>query len=357
MNAQHIDRKLGLQSPFLPPHAEKRGCRWPTRFSQRLRCAAAISTAAFAILTLRSAGAPSFEVVDCSVTPSGQGLSVSWESEFMVYVYDANHIGFRGDNGAAGNRPWQMNVAKGYINAFLRWQVLGESGLKKFFDGTAMPCVSAHYTFLQFSDLPRRVLDNFEQGGWQVNTRSGAVARGSGINNTAENDLWQLNSSAPHDTRGLRIRWSDDPVNSWVRWDIPNDNIFGVGPARDVTKFDVLSLRVAQNYTAALNTEGEDQDFLIGLVTGAGVLPSVVHISDYGRIPYPDPFVFAIAGFCDNGFVGPGDYTKTALTTIRIPLADFPGADLGDVRQVVMLFSVEGHETGSIIVDNLEFSK
>jgi len=145
-------------------------------------------------------------------------------------------------------------------------------------------------------------------------------------------------------------------VNSWVRWDIPNDNIFGVGPARDVTRFDVLSLRVAQNYTAALNTWGEDQDFLIGLVTGAGVLPSVVRISDYGRIPYPDPFVFVMAGFCDNAVVGPGDYTKTALTTIRIPLADFPGADLSDVRQVVMLFSVDDHETGSIIVDNLEFS-
>jgi hypothetical protein len=251
-----------------------------------------------------------------------------------------------------------MNIAKGYINAFLRWRVFGESEFKRFFDSIAMPSASAHDIFLQFSAHPRRALDNFEQGGWDVNTLGGAVARGGGISNIGENDLWQLNSAVPHDTQGLRIRWSDDSVNSWVRWDIPNENVFAVGPARDVTNYDVLSLRVGQNYMDTLNTEGEDQDFLIGLVTAASVLPSVVRISDYGRIPYPDPFVIAMDNtLIDGNFVDAGDYTKTALSTIRIPLADFAGADLSDVRQVVMLFSARGHDTGSIIVDSLEFSR
>ena len=276
----------------------------------------------------------------------------------MVYVSGANHLGFRDDLAGWEDRPWQRNIAKGYISAFLRWQVFGESNFKRFFDGTAMPSVSAHEVFLQLNDHPRRVLDNFEQGGWTLNTRGGAVARGTGISNITENDLWQLNSSAPHDTRGLRIRWTDDSVNSWVRWDIPAGNVFGVGPARDVTRYSVLSLRVAQNYSAGLDTEGEDQDFLIGLVTAAGVFPSVVRISDYGRIPYPDPFVVAIDNtFIDGSLVPAGDYTKTALSTIRIPLTAFRGADLTDVREVVMIFAVDGHETGSIIVDNLEFSR
>ncbi|HKX62122.1 MAG TPA: hypothetical protein VJS65_09765 [Verrucomicrobiae bacterium] len=285
-------------------------------------------------------------------------LPVEGVTKSMVYVHGANHRGFRDDLAGFEDRPWQRDIARGYINAFLRWQVFGESTFRKYFDGTAMPTSTEHDVFLQFSDIPRRVVDNFGQGGWSVNTRGGAVTKGPGISDTTEADLWQLNSSAPHDTQGLRIRWSDDPVNAWVRWDIPNSNVFGVGSARDVSRYDVLSLRVAQNYMSGLNTENEDQDFLIGLVTSAGALPSVVRVSEYGRIPYPDPFVVSMDDiFIDGNFVDAGDYTKTSLSTIRIPLEEFRGANLTDVRQIVMIFAVDGHETGSIIVDNLEFSR
>ena len=104
--------------------------------------------------------------------------------------------------------------------------------------------------------------------------------------------------------------------------------------------------------------ESTEHQRAIGLVTSAGVLPSVVRVSEYGRIPYPDPFVVSMEDtFIDGNFVDAGDYTKTSLSTIRIPLEEFRGANLTDVRQIVMIFAVDGHETGSIIVDNLEFSR
>jgi hypothetical protein len=273
----------------------------------------------------------------------------------LLCVPGATHRGFldtcsfstAGTIGCDGHK----DVAKAYFNAFLRWHVFGQAAYSAYFDGRAVPAqvrLAETEVYTQFSDLPRRVLDNFEQGGWNLNTRGGAVVKGDGIAQIAEDDLWTLDPSAPHDTRGLRIKWSNSS-ESHVFWTIPPANIPNVGSARDVSGYHCLSFRVAQDYLDAWNTPGADKDFFVRLYTGAGWSP-LIKVSDYFRIPAPDEF--------HNPLISaPGDFTKSVMTTVRIPLTAFTGVNLRDVQQVYFIFTVPGHRAGSVFIDSLEFAR
>lgn len=274
----------------------------------------------------------------------------------MVFVHGATHRGFLDgcnvlDGGTIGCTA-HRDIARGYATAFLRWHVLGDAEYRAYFDGTATPTkvrVADVEVFEQFASRPRRVIDNFEQGGWSLNSQGGTVLAGPGIAQIDEDQLWELDPSAPHDTSGMRIRWGAFGGSPIVGWGLPAVNIPLVGPNRDVSSYDYLSVRVAQDYADPWNVPGQDQDFRVRLLTG-NVLSFPVKISDHGRIPAPDPFL-------TFPFPYPaGDFTKSALTTIRVPLTAFFGADLHDVRAVYFYFDVPGHTTGSILVDSLEFA-
>ncbi|MBL8729216.1 MAG: hypothetical protein JNM25_12335 [Planctomycetes bacterium] len=187
------------------------------------------------------------------------------------------------------------------------------------------------------------------QGGWNLNTRGGSVVKGAGIAAIAEDELWQLDPSVPHDTRGLRVQWGG-AGSRYVGWNLPIANVPLVGAARDVTNYDVLSLRVAQDYLDAWNTAGEDPDFRARLYTGNG-WSDFVQVGEHGRIPSPDVFFAAPIPY------PAGDFTKSAMTTIRLPLDAFAGADLTDVQWVCCYFDVPGHTAGSFVLDSLEFSR
>lgn len=272
----------------------------------------------------------------------------------MVYVHGASHLGFT-DGGPAlpgyVTVAEHQDIAKGYYNAFLRWRVFGETAYRAYFDDRSVPTsirVTDTELLTQLSDLPRRVLDNFEQGGADTNTLGGTVSWSTGIVQLAEDELWRLDRASPNDTRGMRIKWRDTPT-PYVRWLVPDIGINNVGPARNVSNYRFLSLRVAQNYNDAWNTSGQDRDFRVRLYTGNG-WSSSVRISEHGRIPYPERFVTV-------PWNGPaGDYSKSALDTIRLPLDAFTGADLTDVRWVYFYFDVPGSEFGSINLDSLEFA-
>ncbi len=274
----------------------------------------------------------------------------------MIYVEGADHYRFEDTCSLSSSATISCDehhlVARGYFTAFLRWQMNNESAYRAYFTGDDVPTAIAlegTNCYPQFSDGARRVVDNFEQGGWTSNTMGGSVTDNSGIVAIGEDELWQMDPSAPNDTRGMRIKWNDNIAPPIVTWNIPNGTVPNVGPTRDVTNFQQLSLRVAQNYNDGFNQPGVDQDFYVRLYTGDGY-SSFVKISDHGRIPYPDEFQWFPFPYPQ------GDYTKTAMNTIRIPLDAFGGADLTDVRRVHFFFTVNGHEQGSVHVDSLEFT-
>ena len=274
----------------------------------------------------------------------------------MVFVHGATHRGFEdGCNQAeaiALSCASHHDVARGYVTAWLRWQVANETAYRAYFDGTAVPTsvrIEDVEVFEQFSDHPRRVLDNFEQAGWNSNTRGGAVVAGSGIAVIADGELWQLDANAPHDTRGLRVKWGGVGAK-YVGWNLPAGVVPFVGSARDVSNYDVLSFRIGQDYLDAWNTPGEDQDLRVRLFTGNGWSEFVV-VGDHGRVPAPSVFQHFVQPF------GVQDFTKSAMHTIRLPLDAFTGADLTDVQWVYFYFDVPGHTAGSVILDSLEFSR
>lgn len=301
-----------------------------------------------------------FAIYDRAGTESSsEGLLISPPlTKSLIYVEGASHYLFE-DSCPISTLPATIscndhkNVAKGYINAFLQWKVNNESEYRPYFSGEATPTtlrLDGVECFTQFSDSARRVIDNFEQGGTSVNTLGGSVYQSAGIAVAAEGNLWQMDPSSPNDTRGMRIKWNNAGSTPYVRWTIPNGTVPLVGPTRDVSHFSYLSLRVAQNYNDAWNQAGVDQDFFVRLYTGAGY-SSLVKISDHGRIPYADEFQWV--PFPNPG----GDFTKTAMNTVRIPLDAFDNVDLDDVIFVYMYFTAPGSsQAGSIHVDSLEFA-
>ncbi len=273
----------------------------------------------------------------------------------LVYVHGATHLGFTdGCNIASGGTigcDTHEDLAKGYILAFLRWNVEGNANYRPYFAGQSVPAkirVTDTEVFTQLSDHGRRVIDNFEQGGLANSTIQGDVSSGAGIAVIAEGEAWQLDPSAPHDTRVARIKWSNSNY-SWVRWSIPDRNIANVGNARDVSNYEYLSLRVAQDYNDAWNTQGEDQDFYIRLRSANGY-STRIRASEFGRIAYPDQFITYPYPYPQ------GDYTKSAMNTIKVPLSAFGNFDPNVATWIYLEFTVPGHRSGSVFVDSIEFT-
>ncbi|MFT4842742.1 MAG: hypothetical protein ACI8UD_001943 [Planctomycetota bacterium] len=50
-----------------------------------------------------------------------------------------------------------------------------------------------------------------------------------------------------------------------------------------------------------------------------------------------------------------GDYTKSAMTTIRVPLSAFTGADLTHIVSLYLYFDDPSHAIGSVFIDSLQF--
>ena len=126
-----------------------------------------------------------------------------------------------------------------------------------------------------------------------------------------------VRSSAP----ALRLQWSG-PATLRIRLD----------PA-DLRAMDVLTLRVA---VPGWDEPGKpDVDLGVGLADGTGGSASVPASSYSTALQRtPDPYVQA-------GGLTLGS-SKVALQAVRVPLADFAGVDLSDVREVVLSFEGEG---------------
>ncbi|MFN3241580.1 MAG: hypothetical protein ACE37K_08720 [Planctomycetota bacterium] len=298
-----------------------------------------------------------FAIYDRAGTESsveGLLLPASNVTKSLVYVDGATHRGFLdGCNLAEGGTigcETHRDIARGYINAFLHWRVFNDSDYQAYFDGRGTPTsvrLEDVYPQTQFQKPGKRVVDNFEQGGLNTNTRGGQVTTNAGIAVAAENELYLMDPSAPHDTRGMRVKWQNSTGR--VGWNIPSATVPFVGQARDVSNYGYISIRVAQDYLDAWNTPGQDQDFSLRFYSGAG-WSNYVRLSDYGSITYPDAFI-------TYPFPYPqGDYTKTAMTTIRVPLSAFSNFDPTDVWWVYAYFNVPGRSQGSVIIDSLEFA-
>jgi len=101
----------------------------------------------------------------------------------------------------------------------------------------------------------------------------------------------------------------------------------------DLSGFTALSLRAAVDPMSEFNAAGAYQAFSVQLTDGAGNTATVPTRPDEPALRFPEGETQA------SDFIAEGLFTgKAALTTLRLPLSDFAGIDLTDVREVTLLF-------------------
>lgn len=295
--------------------------------------------------------------------PAGSGgfslydRAVNATLKSMAFVYGANHNGFitssdkdpkfvtSSSGGVAVNISFistrtQRAAARAYMNAFLRQHLLGEANWKGYFTGEFIPgSVGYNRIFQQYRDMipgNSRTIDNFENipHNFAVSSSNQPVAHsrgGSGLVEGFLNPHAALDADSPHETNGLKV----------TGWAAADTLTFTVAPGGlNVSAWTHFSFRITQ---VARRTNSSINTMKVAIIDAD--TPSRRHEVVLSRnVPDPD--------------FRPDDatLTKSALMTIRIPLADYSAhVDLTQVEAVELVFPGTG--TGNIEIDDIAFTK
>ena len=278
----------------------------------------------------------------------------------MIFVYRATHNGFittNSDNPADQPLPeaMQKTIVQAYLTAFFRQHLRNERRWDGMFAGELKPAsvaATGAEIYMQHRAPGGKTIDDFETAGtnWQSSTIGGSVSHGGTLPvDPIKGRLFDyppnspgLDPKSPHDSKGLKIWW-DNTGGSLGRlaWTIP--------PAhKNVRRFGALSLRVTQKEAAPSNAATQPQDFGVTLKDAAGH-QRTIRATAFGAAPFPDQR-------------STSDLRKSAMTTIRIPLAMYtikcmgqPKVDLKEIVEFSLDFSLKSR--GEIEVDNIEFAK
>jgi hypothetical protein len=280
----------------------------------------------------------------------------------MVFVYRACHDRFNtvwgdGDLYFGALTPTDQlavlsvdshhKIAMGYMAAFYRQQLRGEAQWAGIFRGEWIPAaVQASDTnmkiYVQYEDTTIRAVDNFESAhtptSWQTNDLGGSVIQSGLPANPQDNDLRTMDAHSPHLTGGLALRW--DNLTESLRYNIPAGQ-------QDVSAYNAVSFRITQKVNSASNPANQPQDLRLTLTDGGGH-SRAIRISKIAEIPYP-----YVRGY--------DVYTKSAMCTIRIPLAAYTihcyNVDQVDLTNIISVaFDFAEKMTGEIGIDSLQFT-
>ncbi|WP_139062601.1 alpha/beta hydrolase [Aquimarina megaterium] len=247
----------------------------------------------------------------------------------FVFIYGASHK-------VAGNH----NHAKAYITAHLNMNLFNQGRYSKYFK-RQQKLLPNYEVDIQHGGKIKKVVANFENNNKTKNTLGGAITYHNGLNQKVslhdrrtEQEI--PNNYFPHYQRYLGIKWSKSTHR--VRFHFPNQH-------KNVKNYDYLSFRVAQNFGGG-NIENQSQDFYIRLKDNQGNYKSL-RLSNYGVLPYP------IEIFKEN-FQERALVKLNGMKTFIMPLNDFSGVNLRDLDYISFRFSRDGHERGSIAIDNIE---
>lgn len=281
-----------------------------------------------------------------------EGFPISLDNQVekaMQFVYRANHEQFSDRCGT----PWchhpvlscanQQKVAKGMVNAFLRWKVLGESDYKVYFDGTLQDPWGLEI-WPQFSNGnwgSRRVIDNFQDGEVGTNTMGGALAVHGNLTATVV-DNWQTEPNSlhgPEDGQRLEVTHDLASPSNILQWVVP-------ATKANVSGFSYLSFRIGQGMGSVGPARVKVRLFRGGLWSG------LVSSDVYGEIPEPEH----MGGYYCDAENYSEDRTIVHLRTIRIPLSAF-GGDLTNLEKVQIRFEDATTQDKILYLDNLELAK
>ncbi|HMD70578.1 MAG TPA: hypothetical protein VKF41_04510 [Bryobacteraceae bacterium] len=229
------------------------------------------------------------------------------------------------------------NVAKGYVTAFLQAHLQGNTAQLEYFSAGLKPSLTSGVrTYVSHQVAGSRVLDKFTQLNAAVNTLGGTVVA-TALPTLAEDQLHNLDAHSPHVIAGGNVAWQSSA--GIYLTNVP-------AAARDVSAFSVLSFRVTQKYESPRNPAGQPLDFQVRLADTHGK-SRAISVSSFTQIPYP-----YVRGY--------DQLVKSAMNSVRIPLASYTIANLGaqdvDLANVASLsFEFDAQATGEIDIDDIEF--
>ncbi len=239
-------------------------------------------------------------------------------------------------------------IAKGYMTAFCRQHLLGESQWAGIFRGEWVPPAVEQADagkvrlYVQTKDTSADLIDNFEgihtATSWQTSTAGDTVDDAGTLPvDPVEDQLHNVDAHSPHDTGGLLLRW--DGTGDQLTFGVPVAD-------KDVSGFDAVSFRITQKVDSPSNPAGI-QD-LYATLTDTGSQSRKIRVSKFAEIPEPHKR-------------NRNQYTKSAMRTVRIPLHAYTIAvagkqdvDLANIDHVRFDFGVKA--TGEIEIDSVEFT-
>jgi dienelactone hydrolase len=232
------------------------------------------------------------------------------------------------------------NVAKGYVTALMQARLQGRIEQLEYFSTSLRPSLTAGLRIHTSHQEPgSRLLDDFEQTPHDANFNSmGGAVSALSLSGEAEGALRTLDIHSPHVTSGGKLAWQSSAA-------VYLSNV--PSTARDLSAFSVLGFRVTQTYASALNPPNQAQDLFVRLTDGGGK-SRAIRASTFTDIPYPY-------------LRGHADLIKSALKSVRIPLASYVIANLGaqdvDLTNVQSIsFEFSAASSGEIEIDDIEFS-
>jgi hypothetical protein len=273
-------------------------------------------------------------------------------SKSMVFVYRATHNGFITNNVDA---PWdseniadmlppadQRKVTLAYMNAFMRLHLRGESQWGGVMTGEWTPAsveATGMKLYVQHRDTARRTVDQFTNPpNWMSSSIGGTVSQTGLPVVPQEGALRTLDPKSPHDDIGLQLRW--DSLGDRLEFAIPASQ-------KNVNSFGTVSIRITQRVDSPHNPANQIQNLRVALRDTFGN-ERAVRVGAFAEVPFPDYRVNHA-------------HTKSALCTIRIPLAAYTivcagmqQVDLTNVDRLALVFSEK--PTGEISIDDVEFS-
>ncbi len=241
----------------------------------------------------------------------------------------------------------QRQVALSTVTAFFRLYLQNAAGYREVLTGALKPAAMDNANVLwTYQDGNRNAIDNFEQQPLNatVNTVLGPVTA-PGFATFEERLLNNNSSSYPpgppvdsafyHDTLGLKLSWAAPLL---YETDIP------AGPARDVSMYTHLTLRVAKKDSSNPMAPGPDVSLTVNIEDGQGHTGVYwADVSNYQRIPHP--------------FQGSRNANLALMSGIRIPLQNFTKnnslVDLTNIARIKIMTSV----SAEIGLDDIEFGK
>lgn len=272
----------------------------------------------------------------------------------MVFIYGASHNGFIGTNdlGLSGidaasliTPAAQQTIAKGYMNAFFRKYLHGETKWDGIFTGEWKPQATTQANvklYVQYSANNQLTIDHFEGAhtatSWQTGVGGVTLAQTGLVTNPQEAYLHDADTHSAHDTSGLLLQWNS--IGDKLEFNVP-------AAIKNVSAWAMLSFRVCQRALDAANPANQPVNFRVALRDGSGN-ERAIRVSAFAEIPYPQQRTSP-------------DNIISMFRTVRIPLTSYtivclgvPKVNLTDITKITFLFSEQA--SGSIELDDLCFT-